>query len=336
MRWIYLLTLGLCLSGELFAAPATPPSNDYPVFVAKVPNPHDYNLFATNGWDGNWYVGYNTCWIKKLPAPPKGDYARAFIGAKLGRMKLLTNPKNAWDKTPVPGSVSIAIASTATWTKEQQFQLTRTEEIPFEGDYESAVEGTGEAQWFWTEVPVQAINFLGDNYIALWSPTPELMSISSAPVLAAAWGGKDTDAWLLRDIAGNPPKTSTLQQSGMMAYFQPAIAIKLIPRGPTHPIQVQVVGWTPGTADRPKPVVTARVSGDSIAAVWLEQADGRQNWKRIGRPLRKTPFILSVDPTQLSPGRQQLRVAARNIWQETSASTSFSIEVSTATIKTPY
>jgi hypothetical protein len=336
MKWIYLLTALFYSAGHALAAAPNTPVNDFPVFIAKVSNPHDYNLFATNGWDGNWYVGYNTCWIKKLPAPPKGDYARAFIGAKLGRMKLVSNPKNTWEKSPIPGSLSIAIASTATWTQDQQFQLTTSEAIPLEGDSETAVEGTGESQWFWVEVPVGAINFSGDNYLALWSPTPAFTSTLASPVLAAAWGGKETEAWLLRDITGAPPKASTISDSGMMSYFHPAIAIKLIPRGPDHPIQVQVAGWTPGTADRPKPVVTARVSGDSIAAVWLEHGDGRRPWKKIGRPLRKAPYILTVEPTQLPPGRIQLRVAARNIWQETSASTPFTIDVSTATIKTPY
>ena len=48
---------------------ATP---DYPVFVAQTPNPNDYSLFANAGWDGNWYVGYNNGWIKKLPPIPQG------------------------------------------------------------------------------------------------------------------------------------------------------------------------------------------------------------------------------------------------------------------------
>ena len=41
------------------AIPLFAQSPDYPVFVAQVPNPNDYSLFANSGWDGNWYVGYN-------------------------------------------------------------------------------------------------------------------------------------------------------------------------------------------------------------------------------------------------------------------------------------
>src|SRR5258708_3539384 len=137
--------------------PARSEPVDYPVFVAKVPNPNDYSLFANSGWDGNWYVGYNTCWIKKLPPIPPGDYTHAYIGAKLGRMKLLVNPKNIWDKQPIPGSIYMGISSTAAWSRDRSFFLTSTEMIPLEGDAESAVEGTGEAQWFWTEVPLQDV-----------------------------------------------------------------------------------------------------------------------------------------------------------------------------------
>src|SRR5438552_1865059 len=72
-----------------FAMPLVAQTSDYPVFVAQIPNPNDYVLFANSGWDGNWYVGYNNGWVKKLPAVPNGNYARAYLGAKLGRMKTL-------------------------------------------------------------------------------------------------------------------------------------------------------------------------------------------------------------------------------------------------------
>src|SRR4051812_24400091 len=96
LRKVFLGSLGVLTAALRLAGsePAASASADYPVFVAKASNPNDYSLFANGGWDGNWYVGYNTCWIKKLPAIPLGHYARAYIGAKLGRMKLNSNPKN--------------------------------------------------------------------------------------------------------------------------------------------------------------------------------------------------------------------------------------------------
>jgi hypothetical protein len=319
-------------SGAFAAEPSVPPPNDYPEYVSQLPNPNDYSLFANGGWDGNWYVGYNTCWIKKLPRIPTGDYTRAYIGAKLGRMKLSGNPKNAWDKYPVPGSIYIALSSTPAWAKDTHQQLITTEDIPLEGDYESAVEGTGEAQWFWVEVPLEAVSFSGDNYLALWSPTPALVSVSSSPLLAAGWGGKDQNTWLLRDVRGVPPRTPA-SFGTPITYFEPAMALKLIPRGPVHPMTVQIVNWTPGLPERPKPVVTARIQGDSISSAWLEHGDGSRPWVKISRPLWKAPYILTVDPAKLPPGRVQLRVAVRNIWEEHGVSAPFTVDVSTSLTK---
>ena len=71
----FLLFLTFCIPQLNAAAP------DNPVIVEQVPNPNDYSLFANGGWDGNWYVGYNNGWIKKLPPIPTGRYAHAYLGA---------------------------------------------------------------------------------------------------------------------------------------------------------------------------------------------------------------------------------------------------------------
>lgn len=66
------------------------------LFLTELPNPNDYTLFANGGgWDGNWYVGYNTCWISELPAIPQTGFTRAFLGARLGRMKTEAAPRLA-------------------------------------------------------------------------------------------------------------------------------------------------------------------------------------------------------------------------------------------------
>src|SRR5262249_15526312 len=119
----------------LIAVPLTAQSlsNDYPVYVLKVSNPNDYTLFANSGgWDGNWYVGYDTCWVKKLPAIPSGSYMRAYIGAKLGRMKLQPAGKKPWEQKSIPGEIDMAISSTAAWTAVQRVRLTLTSDIPSE------------------------------------------------------------------------------------------------------------------------------------------------------------------------------------------------------------
>src|SRR3989338_5805148 len=82
---------------------AIPLAAQEPVFVADLPNPNDFGLFANGGWDGNWYIGYNTCWVQMLTVP-EGKYQRAFIGAKLGRMKnYQPQGKPSWEKKAYDG-----------------------------------------------------------------------------------------------------------------------------------------------------------------------------------------------------------------------------------------
>src|SRR5437016_1919425 len=309
-------------------------TSDYPVFVAQVPNPNDYVLFANSGWDGNWYVGYNNAWIKKLPAIPPGHYARAYIGAKLGRMKSLPPVGRPPEFSPVPGDIWIAVSSTPSWKSAQRFKLTTTDDIPLEGGSEYALENVGESQWFWTEVPVAAVNLSGDNYLALWSSTPALISVSSAPVLAAAWGGKEINTWLGKEIKGEPPADAKTALASSVSYFQPAIALKLIPEGNPHPLQVRVVSWQNGTPDHLKPIITVSVGGESIERVWVERNAqvhhgdvARGAWLQVGRSLWKAPYVFSLDQGRLPSGKVLLRIGASNIWQEKTFSEPFEIDV---------
>ncbi len=309
---------------------------DYPVYVSQIPNPNDYTVFANAGWDGNWYVGFNNAWVKKLPPIPKGHYAHVFIGAKLGRMKTLPPVGRPPEFSPFPGEIWTAIASTPSWTTNQQFRLTTTADIPFEGSPEFPLENVGESQWFWTEVPLESVNLTGDNYIALWSPTPELLSVSSSPVLAAGLGGKDVSTWVSRDVNGEPPKTMLPPKTSGVSFFQPAIALKLIPEGAAHPMQVNVQSWKNGTVDHLKPVISASVEGNSVERVWVElESQVRRGdvvrgkeWIQLGRSLWKVPYIFSLDQGKLPHGKLRLRVASVNVWGEKAYSNPFEIEVS--------
>src|SRR5437879_711393 len=92
------------------AAPAAPvatargrESAVLPAFLALHPDVHAFRAFADGGWDGNWYVGFNTCWIVKLPKAPAGEYSRAYIGERLGRAKTRQKKGGAsWDKESIP------------------------------------------------------------------------------------------------------------------------------------------------------------------------------------------------------------------------------------------
>ena len=326
MRRRFLYSALACL---IFSAVALAANSDFPVYLTQLPNLNDYSLFANGGWDGNWYVGYDTCWIKKVPRIPPGHYARAFIGARVGRMKTMSGGPKPWDKKALPGSLYMAISSTTGWTAAQVHPLAETRDIPTEGDAENALETIGESRWFWVEIPLSQINLSGDNFLALGMSTPGFVSVSSGPVLAAGWGGKDINTWLVKGLHGAPPVPGAKADISGLSYFQPALALKLIPEGPPHPLEVTVLGWTPGSPDHLKPVVTARVKGDSVERVWLEYSPvGKQTWTRIGRFQWSSPFIFSIEQAELPHGRVHLRAAAANLWEETYASAPFTVEVS--------
>src|ERR1035437_966592 len=165
-----LMVFTLCLLPLAMVSAANP---DYPVFVSEVSNPNDYSLFANGGWDGNWYVGYNNGWVKKLPSIPAGNYSHAYVGAKLGRMKTRPPVGRPPEFNPIAGEIWIGVSSTPSWTPSQRFRLTTTDNIPQEGSAEYALDHVGESEWFWTEVPLESVNRRGDNFLVLWSTTDQ-------------------------------------------------------------------------------------------------------------------------------------------------------------------
>jgi len=319
------------------AATAAVREADYPLTLSTPPDPHAFTAFATSGWDGNWYVGSNNAWIKKLPPIPEIAIAHVFIGAKLGRMKTLPPVGRPPVFKPVPGEIWAALSSTPAWTKNQQFLLTPTSDIPLEGSAEYAIDHIGEAQWFWVEVPTALLNKEGDNYVAIWSPSPSLVSVSSAPIIASAVGGKETDTWVLNSIQRELPTTPSNPPGNARNYFQPAIAVKLIlatTRKRAAP-RVRLIAWENGTPESPKPVLTASVVGDSVARAWVEYlAPGQRRgdvvlplWKKFGRPLWKAPFVFTLAQDELPPGKHKVRVSAVDIWENNGSSDPFEIEV---------
>lgn len=338
------------LSLSLFTLPLAPSvSSDFPVYLAATPNPHDFTLFANSGWDGNWYAGYDNCWIKKLPPVPAGTYQRAYLGARLGRMKTTGPVGRPPVFPPIPGDLLMAISSTGAWTVSSGVRVASADEIPLEGHGEYAVEGTGESQWYWTEIPLSSVNRSGDNYIVLWSSASAWLSATTAPIVAAAWGGKDIDTWLCKDAGGSPPTVAKDSPGTPISYFQPALALKLIPEGPPHPVSVRIESWKNDNG-RGRPVIAASVAGDSIERSWIEYFDpsfprprsgagegigalapkSEGRWVRSGPPRYKAPYIFTLDPRRLPMGKVRLRVGAANIWGDIGASEALTIEVGKA------
>jgi hypothetical protein len=324
--------LGSLARNLLFATPlqaastATLSALDFPVFVSSRENPNDFSVFANSGWDGNWFVGYNSCWILKLPPIPAGQYTRAYLGARLGRMKVLPPEGRPPQFRPVPGTLFMAIASTAAWPADRATPLATTAEIPLEGHSEYPMEGAAESRWLWTPIPLSQINFSGDNFVVLYSTSPALVNIASSPVLAAAVGGQNPGTWLVNDCKGHPPTKPQATPGTPLSFFQPALALKLIPAGPAHPLRVRLLFWREAETPGGKPVISAAVEGDSVSGVWLEYQTSK-GWTAVGAVQTHAPYVFTVDPKSLSGPRARLRVVAANIWEERTLSSPFEVNL---------
>jgi hypothetical protein len=300
-----------------------------PVYLSELSNINDYTLFANNGWDGNWYVGFNVCWIEEIPAPPKGNYRAAYIGTKLGRAK--TRPvagKPIWEKETIPGEIYLSLSSTPAWKPSQRYFVTDAADIPQEGDPENALENAGESRWFWVQVPLDAVNLDGPNYLALWSPTEYFVSVASSPLLAGGWGSQKVNSWLNNDVRGYAPMMPETSCKTAISVFEPAIAMKLIPEGTEQQISVAITELKDGRDKTSNKTVVAGVTGQEIEKAWLEVSPDGKSWKKHGKYGYSAPFMFTLKADALPDGKYSLRCAAADIWGTIGYSDKIEIQVS--------
>ncbi len=239
-------------------------------FVAELPSPHEYDLFANGGWNGNWYVGYDHCWIEKLPPIPDRDkYEKAFLGARMGRAKTSEQIKKAIEKLvadkkkKLDGATGkekekldsdikkledekkfaddikffVSISTDPDFSNDKKFFLAENSEIPLEGDNNEALDFVGESRWFWTEIPLKEVSDAAPNYVAVWSDNSLLSSVLYAPILAAGWSDSNgKDSFLTTNSKGKKPASC----EKIINFFAPAIAIKLVPASKVRKIFVSV------------------------------------------------------------------------------------------------
>ena len=288
-------------------------SSIVPTIVTLAPSVHEYERFADGGSDANWYAGFNNAWIVKLPPAPAGDFARAFIGAKIGRAKTRPVAGKPWLRELIPGKVYAGISNTPAWSSEQSFFLAETRDIPAEADPQARVDGVGGGEWFWAEVPLAQVSFTQPNYLIVWSPTNYFTKASSAPILAAAdiENTGETRAWLNRSIQGVPPRAKGASLETPLNTLAPAIAIKLVPPGPDEPA-VSVADMTVAKVGG-RAVVRFSAAGEDVVEAWVEASRDQLEWQRVSRLGRRPPymFALPADKTPL-PGTY-VRGAAKDI-----------------------
>jgi len=288
-----------------------------PVYLSELENLNEFDLFANGGgWDGNWYVGYNTCWVQELPAPPPGRYVRAYLGAKLGRMKTETIPgRPSWETRSMKGEIHIAVAPEPLWPQSRRFLLTETKNIPLDGAEGDAVEGVGQSRWFWAEVPLNYLSFQGKNYVALYSPSRKLKDSKHAPILAAGRGNNKKNTWLNSTVKGEPPFRKQDALKTAVSYFEPAIAIKLISQN-QRKVRVEFHNLSPGLLEMEERfVLTCTIEGKDVDRAWVEFSTDTRNWHQATDLLWGPPFDFTLKRDNFPLGDNQIRVVGVDIME---------------------
>lgn len=284
-----------------------------PSYVALTPNINDFGRFADGGPDENWYIGVNNAWIVQLPQAPIGEYARAFVGAKIGRAKTRSKQGRPWERELLPGKVYIAISRTPSFTAENSFFLAETSDIPLEPDAKAYMPGTGKSEWFWAEVPPGMVSFSGPNYLIIWSPTSALTDSASSPILAA-FENKTRDegeahAWNNRSIGGVAPRRQEGTLETPIHNLLPALAIKLVPPNDAsvtiHECSVRPAG--------DNLMFRFSAEGEGIESAWLETSQDQLDWERFTRPVRQPPFSYTLLRSRIPPRGAYLRAVARDM-----------------------
>lgn len=297
------------LLAVLLAVPAAPVAAEQPrpTYLAPDADLNAFTLFADGGFDGNWYVGYNNCWIVRLPKIPRGNWKSAYIGAKLGRAKTSPDDEKPWLRKTAEGKIHIGVNAKAQWTPRSSFVLTDTEDIPTEPVANISVDGVGAGRWFWVEVPLGRINSRGDNWIALWSPTNDFTSRTTAPIVAAMRArDAENGVWLNRSIKGIPPRDEASSLETPVLNLVPAVAIKLVPQNGgavvVHKLRLD--------ATQNSAVAQLSASGTDLRLAWIESSEDKIDWKRITPFVPAPPFTFTIDPERISKNGTYIRGAA--------------------------
>jgi hypothetical protein len=307
------------------AAPAEEAVGDgQPAVLAPLGNINDFNLLANGGFDPGWRVGYDTLWVVQLPPAPAGKWARAFLGAKLGRAKQEPVPgRPSWEKRRIKGEIDISVAEEPLWPHSRRMLLAETRQIPLEGDPDNPLEGVGEARWFWVEVPLKNVSFDRPNFVVLYSPSESLKGLDRAPVLAAGsktMMRKDVNVWMKSGAAGEPPIGAVDALKTPVNTYAPAVAIKLVPEGTRAPQVALARAPSDGDTVRNPFLLSASVTGTDVSRAWVEVSTDTRKWSSFGSSVDTAPYAFTVRPALLPAGEVWLRVSANDAWENRGAS----------------
>ncbi|MFH1415233.1 MAG: hypothetical protein ABIH89_04010 [Elusimicrobiota bacterium] len=285
-------------------------------FIAELPTPGEYTLFANGGWDGNWFVGYKHRWVSELPPVTDNWYAGVYLGAKLGRAltaeqirEIKTKRTGKQNPDTGPYRILIGISDSPGQKPTVSKLLVMTDNIPLEGSGMSAVEGISDSRWFWVKVDKSMLITDKPNYVHVWSDDEGLDASDVAPVLAGGLGSnKNTNSYLVKG-----EKEDEIRN---IKYFEPAIAIKLVGKNPPRP-DIDITAFEQHPVRPQRYLVRTSVTGRRIMEVWVQIFDGSE-WKDTGWPVTRPPYDIVFDYSKLPPGGYRLRCRVENWWGEVS------------------
>jgi hypothetical protein len=217
----------------------------------------------------------------------------------------------------------MAISQTPSFTAQQSFFLTETEDMPLEPQPDAHIEGVGAGEWFWAEVPLALVSSSRPNYLIIYSPTEAFVKTSSSPVLAAAPvedpGARETRAWNNHSITGVPPRNQDGALETPINSISPALAIKLTPPSTSEISVSEFIYERLGK----KCLVRFSAWGENIDQAWVEHSHDGLDWERITRLQRKQPFDFTLPQDKCPQPGEYLRGAVRDVLGTVAASDSF-------------
>ncbi|MFW6134076.1 MAG: hypothetical protein ACOC5R_00705 [Elusimicrobiota bacterium] len=275
-------------------------------FVAELPVPSEFNLFANGGWNGNWYVGYNHGWVSKLPPVDTENFEKVYLGAKLGQAKSKKQIEEIVGKDAVkdyPYRIMIG-ASNSKDKKPSGIILTTTDKIPQEGSSVAPLENVRDSRWFWIEIEKDEINKSTYNYIHLWSPDTQMKNARVAPILAGGFGSnKRENSYVIVD-----------GEIKVIKFYEPGIAIKLVGENPPSP-EIKIKSFKSHPVDQLKQVIRTAVQGRYITGVGVEINKG-QDWEKFPIFVTDPPYDIVFNFGGLEQGEYKLRCWVSNWWGE--------------------
>ncbi len=331
-----LLAACLCAAG---AQEPAPDSARGPVFSARSPVPAyfapennigKYYLYGDGGFNADWYVGFNNCWIIKLPPIPTAGYSKAFLGAKLGRSKIMSWPAS-WDTEPIPGKIYMAVNQAPSFSSDHTYFLVDAADLPREPLPNDSLDGVDSARWVWAEIPLSRVSSEKDNYLALWSSSRYFTSASSSPVISAAMSGDDDeDVWLNRSIKGSAPYGEGALETPISG-MKPAMAIKLVP---PNEYKVYIKGFSAELSPDELSASFAAI-GEDIRAAWLEVSYDKFDWQRVTPYFFRAPYSWTFARDAISKNMFYLRAAAVDNLENTGYSKEITVPAMSAAAAAP-